>query len=366
MATQFRSAIYNSPANSTSIALATLKTTMTNSVPVSHGVEHQNTGDELYAIEKFLGTGSTVQPLTNSVLQGTGATTTEWTATPTLTSLTTTGAVSVGTTLGVTGAATFSSAVALNGIPTIANNVALTLGHNAGTSSTLLQDTLNDVILKVGTSGNSFTIKNSAAATYVQFLSVGSLGGKLIVQAPSTFDALLINGPNGSKSLKIAANNTNTQIIGQGGPLVIQGASEIDFGSTLLFTLNNTYNIGSGANHATDVFGQNAYSTVSDLNKKTDVQSINETLAVALMSAVESKTWIWKDETPEQHHHRRHSGFVAQQIKEQLDLLGIDTEDFAAYINEDGNLALRNEELLPWLLSFVQNINKRVKQLEQQ
>ncbi len=66
---------------------------------------------------------------------------------------------------------------------------------------------------------------------------------------------------------------------------------------------------------------------------------------------------------------RRHNGFVAQDIKDNLDKHGISTADFGGYVadvDEDGNpvYALRYSEFIPLIVDQVQKLKARVARME--
>ena len=66
---------------------------------------------------------------------------------------------------------------------------------------------------------------------------------------------------------------------------------------------------------------------------------------------------------------RKHNGFVAQDVKDNLDKHGISTQDFAGYVSwkdEDGKDAfgLRYDEFIPLIVDQVQRLKARVTELE--
>ena len=66
---------------------------------------------------------------------------------------------------------------------------------------------------------------------------------------------------------------------------------------------------------------------------------------------------------------RRHNGFVADDVKANLDKHGISTQDFGGYVadvDQDGNeiLGLRYSEFIPLLVDQVQKLKARVAGLE--
>lgn len=81
---------------------------------------------------------------------------------------------------------------------------------------------------------------------------------------------------------------------------------------------------------------------------------------------------------------RRHTGYIAQEVKEALDIAGLSTQDFGGYIEDDGvdiqyfedalgyqpieendkQLGLRYEEFIPLNTYMIQKLYKRVEELE--
>jgi hypothetical protein len=72
--------------------------------------------------------------------------------------------------------------------------------------------------------------------------------------------------------------------------------------------------------------------------------------------------------TPEKtfEYRRVHQGFSAQNVKKVLDDLGISTDDFAGYIHDkdSGLKALRLTEFIPSLVTAIQELNVKIKVLE--
>lgn len=63
--------------------------------------------------------------------------------------------------------------------------------------------------------------------------------------------------------------------------------------------------------------------------------------------------------------HRRHLGFIAQEVEAATQAAGIDSTDFAALcIDEKGGYGLRYEEFIPLLVAKVQRLEARLEKLE--
>ena len=63
---------------------------------------------------------------------------------------------------------------------------------------------------------------------------------------------------------------------------------------------------------------------------------------------------------------RKHWGFVAQDVESGMDELGITSMDFAGLIKDgDGRYGLRYEEFIAPLVKAVQDLAKRVTNLEE-
>lgn len=307
------------------------------------------------------------------------------------------GNTQVAGTFGSTGAATFSSTVALNGVPTIANNVALTLAHTGGTSSTIKQTTNNDLQLKIGTAAKKLIVLNSSDQEIFN-----------INQNDATLNAnlgykVISYGSGGVNYAAMYHNNVDSMVLESfvGGQISVRPQSgAFSHTGTFFPNGNNAHDIGSAGNHHRDIFVQNAVTVVSDENKKRDIESLAEAQVVQLMRGIEGYSYRWKDHMVQEYyqeeqevinvievdaenveyttkkqvgkfrdvmtsHHRKHTGFIADQIKGQLDLMSINTEDFAAYVEDkDGNKALRSDELLPWLLMYIQSVDKRLLAIE--
>lgn len=175
--------------------------------------------------------------------------------------------------------------------------------------------------------------------------------------------------------------NSKSIAITPNGVLLIQ--------NTIFPTTNNSYNIGSVANHHTDVFGQNAYTTVSDANEKENISESLLGLDFVAALAQLTKCWTWKNslvskpvldengnnqydeeghiimEQVMQTHHRKHHGFLAQDIETLLTQQNISTEDFGGFIKdtETGKYGLRMGELYAPIIKAIGELKAQVDAL---
>jgi hypothetical protein len=83
---------------------------------------------------------------------------------------------------------------------------------------------------------------------------------------------------------------------------------------------------------------------------------------IPVMETVEEEKVIEKEINNT--HSRKHSGLIAQDVKEVLDDLGIDTKDFAGYIDTgDNGLGLRYQEFISPLIKAIQEQQQQINEL---
>jgi len=120
----------------------------------------------------------------------------------------------------------------------------------------------------------------------------------------------------------------------------------------------NTYTIGSSSSTQYNaIYGNTVYGNgivlTSDINKKKDIQPIEDALSVIMR--FESKSFKFKDGTS----NRKHTGFIAQQIKEVV------PDDWALYCdNKLGDIGLKYTEVIPLNTRAIQQLNERLTKVE--
>lgn len=98
----------------------------------------------------------------------------------------------------------------------------------------------------------------------------------------------------------------------------------------------------------------------SDVMSKYDIADLEKEQSADFIYSLKPKQYKYKDGTSNRNHH----GFIAQEVKESMA-----NEDWGLYVDsnpeEEGNKALRYEELIADLVATVQTQNERIKQLEE-
>lgn len=123
-------------------------------------------------------------------------------------------------------------------------------------------------------------------------------------------------------------------------------------------TATNTYTIGSSSSTQYNaIYGNTVYGNgvvlTSDINKKKDIQAIEDALSIIMR--FESKSFKFKDGTS----NRTHTGFIAQQIKEVV------PDDWALYCdNKLGDIGLKYTEVIPLNTRAIQQLNERLTKVE--
>lgn len=123
-------------------------------------------------------------------------------------------------------------------------------------------------------------------------------------------------------------------------------------------TATNTYTIGSSSSTQYNaIYGNTIYGNgvvlTSDINKKKDIQAIEDALSIIMR--FESKSFKFKDGTS----NRTHTGFIAQQIKEVI------PDDWALYCdNKLGDIGLKYTEVIPLNTRAIQQLNERLSKVE--
>lgn len=123
-------------------------------------------------------------------------------------------------------------------------------------------------------------------------------------------------------------------------------------------TATNTYTIGSSSSTQYNaIYGNTVYGNgvvlTSDINKKKDIQPIEDALSIIMR--FESKSFKFKDGTS----NRTHTGFIAQQIKEVI------PDDWALYCdNKLGDIGLKYTEIICLNTRAIQQLNERLSKVE--
>lgn len=138
----------------------------------------------------------------------------------------------------------------------------------------------------------------------------------------------------------------------------------VDFKRNIEPYSNNIYDCGSSDYAWKDIFSVNALTVTSDRNKKKDIELLTDkydkffdTLKPVTYKFIENNS------------NRTHIGFIAQDVKQSLDLANIDSKDFAGYCawtttkGQEG-CGLRYEEFIALNTYEIQKLKNKVNEVE--
>lgn len=116
--------------------------------------------------------------------------------------------------------------------------------------------------------------------------------------------------------------------------------------------------LGASSNPWKELWASNGTIQTSDRKKKKDISyglEKYDTLFDLLKPSVYKMSWG----------ERNHSGLVAQDVEEALQACGISTEEFAGFVRDGENYALRYDEFIALIIDQVQRLKKRIAELEE-
>lgn len=140
----------------------------------------------------------------------------------------------------------------------------------------------------------------------------------------------------------------------------------VDFNRHIEPYSDGKYDCGSSDYKWNNIWAHTSQIGTSDRAVKKDIQPISESFD-ALFDLLKPVSYKFKNNTSD----RTHIGFIAQDIKDSLDELGISSKDFAAYCEFtklDGTIGygLRYGEFIAMNTYEIQKLKKQVKELELQ
>ena len=121
--------------------------------------------------------------------------------------------------------------------------------------------------------------------------------------------------------------------------------------------VDNTVDCGKSGSRWNDIWASNATIQTSDQRDKKAIKP--SALGLDFVKALQPMSWVWADKGK-----RPHYGFIAQQVKQAMDAVGVD--DFAGYIydEETDSYSLRYSEFLSPIVKALQELLQRVERLE--
>jgi len=131
----------------------------------------------------------------------------------------------------------------------------------------------------------------------------------------------------------------------------------------LLPDSDDGHDLGNSSLKWDDVHATNGTIQTSDLNNKESVQASQ--LGLSFVNSLNPISYKLKGKT------RTHYGLIAQEVKTLLDSLGIDTENFAGYVDpaandEEGSKGLRYTEFISPMIKAIQELKAEVDALKGQ
>jgi hypothetical protein len=151
---------------------------------------------------------------------------------------------------------------------------------------------------------------------------------------------------------------------------------EWDYTNTVAPGSNATLDLGHTSYRWDNVYCV-AVSESSDANLKENI--IDVPLGLDFVNRLRPRQYKFRDTVSESHskdkkgnkktttitHSRKHTGLIAQEVKQVLDDLVISTNDFAGYIDGgEGGLSLRYTEFIAPIIKAIQELSVRVEALE--
>lgn len=167
-----------------------------------------------------------------------------------------------------------------------------------------------------------------------------------------------------SGALRFSAFEGDVFIQSYNGYVTLDGWSGVSCHGDFLPGADDRYNLGDGGLVWADIYAASGTINTSDREKKEAIVYGLYKLD-GLLDKLEPCTFRFRDGTSG----RSHAGFIAQDVEEALEELGLTTEDFAGLVKsprEDGgyDYFLRYNEFIPINTWEIQKLKARVAELE--
>ena len=246
--------------------------------------------------------------------------------------------------------------------------------------SNLLTDAGGGLPLSGGTLTGSIVPPNNAYAieSPTRSIGFGMWDGFPAIVAGSTFPSSFDNGYTLASDKRIGWSSTTT-----GGSAWRDTALERESAGVIVPYQDDTHDLGSATKRFDDIYATNTTISSSDETLKRDVVEIDD--ALSLVKRLRPVSYRWRDysfdvsiadengnattETRTKTHSRNHWGLIAQEFKQALTDAGIDASSTAAFVDPaakggEGKMGIRYAELIPLLISAIQELSARVESLE--
>ena len=239
------------------------------------------------------------------------------------------------------------------------------------------------------TCGNS--TKNGKITCY------GTINANTLQQNGTNISSLFAPASHSHSYLPLSGGRVSGQLYGSGNIYLDGGGSLISYNQAGLYsaTLGNylcrayiaakVWNTALGNNsYKTRIYGSAVWAnktiSTSDKRLKKDFENFDERWEKFFFNLEPQTYKMLVNESD-----RRHTGYLAQQVKESLDVAGLTTQEFGGYVEgevdeqyfeetlgyqpldeNDKQLGLRYEEFIPLNTYMIQKLYKRIEALEEQ
>ena len=166
----------------------------------------------------------------------------------------------------------------------------------------------------------------------------------------------------GSARLDCSGGNNFITLAGNAGKVCIGGAARGELDAVLQTKgsiapwSDNLYDLGTPSYRWDDIYATNTTIQVSDKKFKKDIEKSN--LGLDFITRLKPVSYRFKKGS------RKHYGLIAQDVKKVMEHKGIQSEDFAGYIENNGVLGLRYGEFTAPMIRAIQELYERNKELE--
>ena len=230
-------------------------------------------------------------------------------------------------------------------------------GYLTSQASVALND-VTDVTITSPSNGQVLTYNGSA---WVNSAPSGGGGASVTVSdtAPGSASAGDLWWESDTGRLKIYYQDTDsTQWVDASPPLAdatsIGGQGTVAMLASLIPDTNDAYDIGSAEYKIRDIYEQDP----SDARLKTDV--VDYTGGLEFVESLRVVDFTWKEDVAEKAG-KRETGLIAQEVKEALDASNYNSWR----LHTDGDTqGVDKKQLIPALISAIQELSARVKELE--
>lgn len=152
----------------------------------------------------------------------------------------------------------------------------------------------------------------------------------------------------------LSDNGVNQVVATDGGARISSGNAQVLAAQHgWIQSLNNIYLEALGY-----IYDGSGAAISSDRNAKENILYDVDEKYLPIFDKLKPCSFRYKDRN------RQHLGFIAQEVEEAMIDSGVNGEDFAAVVNDDGKYSLRYNEFIPMLVAKIKQLEKKIEELE--